>query len=80
MLNWIEEFKPINKRMEQIHHRRFNLKKVSFESPSSMTELARFVSAGSVLLEDNILKAPRLSFTEAFRSSVSEQDERLLLP
>jgi hypothetical protein len=55
MLNWIEEFKPINKGKETIHHRRFNLKKVSFESTSSMTELARFVSAGSVLLVDNMM-------------------------
>jgi hypothetical protein len=55
MLNWIEEFKPINKGMEKIQNRRFNLKKVSFGSPSSMTELARFVSAGSFLLEDNMM-------------------------
>lgn len=56
MLNWIEEFKPINNsRMEQPPLRRVHLKKISLEAPSSMTELARFVSAGSVLLADNMM-------------------------
>ncbi|MDQ0887825.1 hypothetical protein QFZ81_002913 [Paenibacillus sp. V4I9] len=55
MFDWIEEFKPTNKDLKQIHHRRFNLKKVSFESPATMTELARLLSAGSVLLADNMM-------------------------
>lgn len=55
MFKWIEEFKPSNKVMKEIRHRRFNLKKVSFESPVSMTELARLLSAGSMLLADNMM-------------------------
>jgi hypothetical protein len=55
MFDWIEEFKSTNKDLKQIHHRRFNLKKVSFESPTAMTELARLLSAGSVLLADNMM-------------------------
>ncbi|MNI35783.1 hypothetical protein D3C73_898180 [compost metagenome] len=55
MFDWIEETIPTNRSTKQILGRRFNLKKVSLESPASMSELARLLSAGSALLADNMM-------------------------
>jgi hypothetical protein len=55
LFDWIEESMPTNRSAKQILGRRFNLKKVSLESPAYMTELARLLSAGSALLSDNMM-------------------------
>ncbi|OXM14453.1 hypothetical protein [Paenibacillus herberti] len=57
MFDWTEKYKSTNKELREISHPRFHLKKAAFESPLAMTELARFISSASALLEDNVMNS-----------------------
>src|SRR5690554_2457373 len=57
MFEWARKFTPVYEE-QHVLHKQFNLKKVTFgQSPSSISDLAVFFLAGSVILDERMLVA-----------------------